>query len=531
MYQAYINNQLFFDTDSSLDEVSLVSASLSLEAGTAGTFTFDIAPNNIAYSSLATLTDYVDLYRDTDLIFSGRVYSISEGFNTVLTVVCEGMLAVLNDSVIRPMIFNDTLSALVTEFITQHNAQVESAKQLTLGNITVDDVTIYRNFEAYTSFMERMQDLVDTFGGYIGIRKSLGVLYIDWLDGYSTANSQTIDFGNNLLDVQQEQNASDIITVLIPLGAEIEQNDGTRTRLNIANLPIQSGADYLEDSDGITEFGRIVGTAIWDDVTVDTNLRAKGIAYLNEQSKSKVSITVNAVDLAGINQGIDAFEVGTVIHVNSEAHGLSDDFTCLSQSLNLLDPAQDVLVLSNLQYGYIRRNARTLTRLTETQNSIVTNYARNEEVTTTANSLQQQITQNSTAIEQNANDITLRATAEDLNSLASQLAELQVASDNISLYFGEDGLLSTWFTFDASSLTIGKAESEYHTTQDNTSYSIVDSADNVLFTVTPDGTKQETAEVERQVRFTYGGEGQWAIREAEYIVGVGVNLNDVWIGG
>lgn len=531
MYKAYINDNLFFDTDSLLDEYSLISASLELEAGTAGMFQFDIAPNNVAYSTLNTLTSYVDLYRDSELVFSGRVYSISEGFNTCLTVICEGLLTILNDSIIRPRTYNDALSGILTRFLYEHNSQVGSDKQVQLGEITVDDVIIYRNYEMYSSTMERLQDLADTFGGYFSIRKSGGSLYLDWTAEYDTRNSQSIDFGQNLLDVHQEQNASDIITVLIPLGAEIEQNDGTRTRLTIAGVQEQQGLDYLEDADGIAEFGRIVGTVEWDDVTVDTNLRQKGIAYLNAQSQSRVSITVNAVDLAGINQSIDAFKVGTIIRVTSEAHGLADDFTCLSQTLNLLDPSQDVLVLSNLQYGYITRQARAMRKLVETQNSIVSNYALNTELSTTANTLQQQITTNTTAIEQNANDITLRATTEDLNALASQLAELQVQSDNISLYFGEDGLLSTWFKFDADSLTIGKADSEYHTEQDNESYSIVDSSGNILFTVTPDGTKQETADVDRQVRFSYGGAGQWAIREGEYIQGVGVNLNDVWIGG
>lgn len=537
MYTAYLNNNIFFKSDSTLDALALVSAELYKEVGTAGTFTFKIAPTNSVYSTIKNLADYVDVFRDDDLIFSGRVYSIDGEFNTVLTVTCEGLFAVLNDSVLRPAIFNESITDLITDFITQHNAQVGAEKQLTLGTINIPekDNIIFRQYENHNTTMERLLDLQETYGGYMGVEKSNGDLLFNWTT-ITTNATQRVNFGDNLLDVEQSENAADLISVLVPLGAEVEQSDGTRRRINL--LDVQEYAvldqDYLEDADAIAEYGRVVGYQIWDDVTVPENLVQKGTDYLADVSTGTVSITVSAVDLAAIDTSIDAFEIGTRIFVHSDAHGLNQYFNCLSQDLNLLDPSGDILTLGTTQYGYIGRQNRKISKLEQTQDSIIANYALNTDVSATnaaVDDLTERVTQNSTAIDQNAQDITLRATTTDLNALSAQVAALQLASDNISVYFGDNGYISTWFTFDANSLTIGKTDAEYHTEQDNQSYSIVNSAGVVLFTVTPEGTKQETAEVEKQVKFSYGGAGQWAIREASYIPGVGVNLNDVWIGG
>lgn len=541
MYKAYLNNQIFFDTNSDLKELSLISADLYREVGTAGTFTFKISPYNAQYSSVQNIADYVDVYRDNTLLFSGRVYSIEGEFNTVLKVTCEGLFALFNDSVIRPFTFNDTVAALITELISQHNAQVGADKQITVGTIGIAESSniVYRAYEDYTSTMQRLLDLQDTFGGYMSVDKVNGALVFNWAAAITDEASQRIDFGANLLDVTQTEDASQIVTVLVPLGAEIEEENGLRRRINLLDVQeyYQQGIDYIENASAIAEYGRIVGTYTWDDVTVPEHLVGKATEYLNSVSARTVSINVRAVDLAAINTSVDAFEVGTRIFVKSDAHGLNQYFNCLVQELNLVDPTSDELVLGTTQYGYIGRQNKIINKLEATQNTIIANYAINSEVAgleNEVNNLTQQVTQNTTEIEQNANEINLRATTTDFNTLAQKVAELEVTSDNIAFYFGDgtdEGMFNTWYQFTEDKLIIGKANADLHTEQDNDSYSIVDGADNVLFTITPDGTKQETAEVEKQVKFSYNGAAQWAIREANYIQGVGVNLNDVWIGG
>ena len=539
MYTAYHNDQLFYSSASSVNEIQLISGEVQLTAGAAGTFTFTIAPDNMAYTTIDKMKSYIDVYRDDELIFAGRVYSVQESFDKILTVTCEGLFAVLNDSVVRPGIWNGTLAALISEIVLNHNAQVDSAKQIEVGTLLVEDDYVFRQYDQYTSTMERLQELVDSYGGYMSIRKENNTLYLDWTEEYTGEGSQHIDFGENLLDVTQATDASELITVLVPLGAEIEDPiTGVSSRLTIAGIQEQLGRDYIEKTSAINRYGRIVGIMTWDDVTVDTKLLQKATAYLNKHSQSILSINVNAVDLGAIDLSIDKFKVGTKIWVESAPHNISQYCICLAQHLNLVDPSADQMVLGAEQKGYLKRQSSKLNKLIRQTNSIVCDYATNSKLTETNNNvtaLTEVIENYYTMIEQNAEAINLRATIETTDELSGRLSsvesDLEVTADNISMYFGEDGAISTWYSFDEDKMIIGKSGSKIHTEQDNDSYAIVDSDDNVLLEITPEGTRQETAEVERQVKFSYGGAAQWAIREAKYISGIGVNLNDVWIGG
>ena len=113
-------------------------------------------------------------------------------------------------------------------------------------------------------------DLVDSYGGYMTVTKQNDVLYFDWRESIAGLNQQGINFGQNLLDLTQEESAAELVTILVPLGAQIENEDGTNTRLTIA--AVNDGKDYIENAEGIAEYGQVVGIQIWDNVTVDTIL-------------------------------------------------------------------------------------------------------------------------------------------------------------------------------------------------------------------------------------------------------------------
>ena len=161
-FSARLDNETFFSTALDLNEYTLTSAQLNNSITEAGTFTFIMSQCNAAYSKLCELKSMIDVYRDDTLLWSGRVYSITEQMDTQLKVVCEGMLAVFNDSVARPFIYNDTVSKLVSAFVESHNEQVETAKQIKSINITIDekDNIIYREFEACENTMTRLKDLL-----------------------------------------------------------------------------------------------------------------------------------------------------------------------------------------------------------------------------------------------------------------------------------------------------------------------------------------------------------------------------------
>ena len=526
MYTAYLNDTLFFSTSSNLNSLKLASAQLNLQAGQAGTFVFQVAPDNVAYSSFAKLTSYIDVYRDTVLIFSGRVIEIMEGFNLIRTITCEGLLAILADSVFRPVTFNDTLQNLVQEMITSHNNQVESAKQLTIGTITIEDEYVYRAYEDYESTISRLMDLAESYGGYMTVTRQGSTLYFDWRDSIAGLNSQGIDFGTNLLDITQDEAATDIITVLVPLGAEIENEDGTSQRLTIAG--VNNGNDYITNQSGINEFGKVVGINIWDDVTVDSILLSKAQAYLNAHSISRVSINVNAADLAFTDDMIDYFMIGQTIHVKSAAHGIDSNFVALEQQLNLLDPSVNRMVLGTTVKGYIstlQKSVKTNKALVE---SVVHDYVTND----TVSELNEQLAEQSSLIQQNADSITsvVETVNGTITGITDRLTAVEQTSESWSAYVSENGEVLTYLRLDASGLWIGRSEDPIQLLETNSAIKFVDGNNNALLEINTEGVITPSVSASEQVAFLSGSTPEWAIRKGAVVNGKH-NLNDLWIGG
>lgn len=525
-YTAYLDNNLFFSTSSNLNNLALLSAELDLHAGQAGTFTFRLAPDNVAYNSFSKLTSFVDVYRDTVLLFSGRVIDIAEDFTLIRTITCEGLLAVLADSVFRPVTFNDTLQSLVQAMIDSHNAQVDASKQLTIGTITIEDEYVYRAYEEYATTIERLMDLVDSYGGYMTVTKQGNALYFDWRDQIAGLNQQGINFGENLLDLTQQETAAEIMTILVPLGAQIENEDGTNTRLTIES--VNNGLDYIENVDGIAEFGPVVGIQIWDDVTVPSILKSKAQAWLNAQSVNKVSINVSAADIAFTDSTMDYFQIGQTIHVKSAVHGIDANFVALEQYLNLLDPAQNQMVLGNTVKGYISTLSKAVKSNTALVESVIHDYVTNQ----TVSDINAQLAEQSSLIQQNADSIatTVTALTNTLNGLQTQMTAVQQTANSWSVFVNENGETLTYMRVDAQGLWIGRAQDPIKLLETNSAIKFVDGNGNALLEINTEGIITPSVSASEQVAFLSGSTPEWAIRKGAVINGKH-NLNDLWIGG
>ena len=439
-YQAYRDGALFFDTTKAYEGYQVTAASVELKIGAAGAFTITVAPQNIAYGAFNRLVDSVAVYRDGSEIFYGRVYGVSSQFNSLQTIECEGYLAVLNDSLFPPVTWESSLELLVAAIVANHNSQCPGWP-LEVGQLDFSDDYTYRAYEQYKSSKERLDDLRDSYGGYFEIRHEDDVAYLDWID-YDTesdAGSQSIDFGSNLLDLTQEATADDIITVLIPIGAEYTETttdedtgEEIETTANVDITSVNGGLNYVVDEDAVATFGYIWGTYEWEDVTEPENLLVKAWAYLAEQSKSRVTIDVTAVDLANIDDTIDHFWPGAWVQVTSEPHGIDDAFLCTYISFNLLDPSEDKITLGGEREGYVSSAAENLTNTTKTLESVRANYATNADLA----AVLEQVTTNSTLISQNAEAIELNATS--ITELGDQVTELSASLEETA-----EGLTAT----------------------------------------------------------------------------------------
>ncbi len=368
---------LFFDANSPSKEYQLINPVLKLEIGKAGSFTFTIPTTNIEYDKFEDLISFVDVYRvnkgETKLIFSGRVFSHKKDFYNRIEVTCEGLLALFNDSVQYPLQFTGvTLETILRSFLTQHNNFVDDYKKIELGNVNVTDEYMTRLFERTVYTIDRLNDLVDSYGGYMSVRKDQtdNKLYLDYVSSYDDELAdQSIHFGDNLLDITQESNIDGFITVIVPYGAQMTNEDGSYYNVDISS--VNGGKKELENPDLIAQFGRIVGTVEWPNVTDASILKHKAKQYVEAATNTpSVTISVTAVDMAKANSDIRFFEPGQNILVYSEAHNIARYFVAASQELHLLDPASNRMVLGDQYNGFI---SQTKNASTSNYNSIVNN--------------------------------------------------------------------------------------------------------------------------------------------------------------
>lgn len=339
----------------------LVSAVLSKSTTTYDSFTFDIDPTHAMYTEIEPYTCFVKVTRpDKGLtLFEGRVLTYSDSMDSSGTVqkeaVCEGLEGFLHDSV-QPWkeFHNTTPKDFLQELITEHNRQVESYKQITLGTVTVTNSTdnVYRFTDDTQDTWANIQDkLVSRLGGEMRIRNEGGKLFLDYEPEISSECTQRIELSHNMVSSSRNVDPTEIVTVLKPLGATQErQNSDGSTDVSSPHLTIASvnnGSDYLRDEALINQFGIHVKTETWEDVTTPQALLAKGRAFLDAQKAIKYQLQAGYIDLSFLEETIGMIECGSYVSIVNQLEGLYATERIVAMSLDLLNIADSTITLSD----------------------------------------------------------------------------------------------------------------------------------------------------------------------------------------
>ena len=346
MYTADIDGLTLYDP---VNGFILEEAKVKQELGKVGSFDFTIRPDHPAYPYIEKMKSVVTVREGSRIVFRGRVLNTEEGFHNELSVECESDLAYLLDSTVRPYEYQGDMAGMLSQLVQSHNERVDDWKKFTIGNITVTDTNDYVHYSStqYPTTWDEIQDkLIDTHGGYLQVRYSGSVTYLDYLDDTSLLSNQPVKFGLNLLDFGRKITGEDVYTVIIPLGAKIESEGAegeTEERLTIES--VNNGLDYLYDEDAVEAYGWIEHVEEWDDVTQAANLKTKAAAALAQNIMLGSEISVTAVDLSGLGYDYSSFQLGTYVKVESEPHGLSATFLVSELSIDLNDPSGSELCL------------------------------------------------------------------------------------------------------------------------------------------------------------------------------------------
>ena len=343
MYRVYCDGQLLYH--SKLENLKIFNPSVQLELNKTGSFEFGIYSDHPRYSMIRKMKSIITVFQDDFLMFRGRVLDDEIGWHNEKTIICEGDMAFLLDSVLRPFSFAGTPGEFLAYVLTLHNAQVDESKQFQIGTVTVEGFVNYDATDYITTKDTIDKELVEPLGGYLMTRFVDGVAYLDYLKEINLLSPQTIKFGENLLDLKRIRKGEDIATVVIPLGAKLKDEEGKDTNLRLTIEAVNGGADFIQDDAAISQFGVIVKTVIFDEIADAEELKQKGQAHLSDSVNQWETVELTAADLATVDTNFTSFHLGTQVRAESKPHGLDQRFLVSKLTIKLLDPAANKMTL------------------------------------------------------------------------------------------------------------------------------------------------------------------------------------------
>lgn len=256
MYSLYLSNKLesgdveetlIFSSNVPSETLALISPSLDVESGAAGSLDFTVPPSNNAYNLVEMMRTEVIFKINDKEMWRGRVLNTDTDFYNQMKVEVEGEMSYLNDTYQPQKEYdNTTLRQFLETVISIHNKKVTDEngnpigpidKRFEVGAIYVEDVvdaTVNEMFRKsdYDTTMSCLKSVANTYKGYFIVRwytdevTGKRTRKLDFVKNFVDTCSQSIDFGHNLLDFNKAYNMQDLCTVAMPIGAKMEDKAG-----------------------------------------------------------------------------------------------------------------------------------------------------------------------------------------------------------------------------------------------------------------------------------------------------------------
>ena len=475
-YRIFCDDYVLYDSD--LNEFQLGNPVLKQELNAVDELSFTIYPNHPYFNNISKLSSEIRAYRDNDMLFKGRVISSELEFRGEKKIVCEGVLAFLLDTIIRPFDFpndeqfsdfdpddNNAIEYFLNWILNCHNLQAKDFQKIQLGEVTVTDPNNYlsRSSIEYLSSREVINSrLLKSYGGYLVIREENGVNHLDYLedfthDGTKSGNklvcTQKIEFSKNLIDLTEEISGADIKTGIIPLGARLEDESGNQTDeyLTIESLPdseLSSGiiktGDHILNTNLAKNYGVIYEVVKWEDVRVPENLQSKALSYLADSIKFKSEITIKAIDLKLTNDQIGAFKIGEYIRCQSSPHGIDDLYLLQKISIDMKNPQNTTIELNKSSLTFtdkVLENKKSTDNIITRVDRVERGYLNSGSVIDIAN----ETIEKSSAFEQQSSAI-----MSQVSELYTKSTDFETYKSNVATQFIQT---SEDFTYQFSNLT------------------------------------------------------------------------------
>lgn len=345
-------------------DAQISAGTLKEESGQSPTLSLTIQPTHPLWDSFNRDTVMLPnrevelLEVETSLVlFRGRVRAISMEFDGSKKLTCEGAMAYLNDTTVRPYKTYDTdeiecevnapaeANKLFEWFIEQHNAHVMNAcEKFRIGvNAGVNFGKLQRGTGTRPSTLKEMRDKLEkACGGWLRVRYDSTGSIIDWLPNTGAAEAvQKVELGSNLLDLDTQVDGKDIFTAIVPVGKTGKGEDEHKVNVSAETAYVPFGfaiqGDAVVDMTAVEKYGLIEKMMSYD-LDKPQALADKAVADL-AAGKLDDSIEVSAFDLHNLNEQTLPIDFLDRVFVKSEPHGIERYMICSGRTINLTNPA------------------------------------------------------------------------------------------------------------------------------------------------------------------------------------------------
>lgn len=325
------------------NEYIAINPILTEEKNKVPTLSFQIAYGNNVYDSIKN-GDIITAEENGSISFRGRVDKISMDFRKTKKIDCVGEFTFMIDTVIRPFdAFTGTVQQMLTALVTSHNVCADSDKQFVVGDVENVGFHEFKN-ENFVSTMDYIQNnIIKAIGGSVYFdsdqngNRRINYKYTP------AASTQIIMYGQNMLDMSNSVDYADVYTVLLPVG---------KNGLTISS--VTGGSDFLANEEAVNLYGRR-----WKVINYDTEdaqeLFDMAIADVNKGALVIPSMSIKAFDLSNMGVGIEQFQVGHMVNIYSEVHGLDLIMEVQKITRNLLNPTNSEITIGDTSKGMSSR--------------------------------------------------------------------------------------------------------------------------------------------------------------------------------
>ena len=363
----YIDGHVVYDP---VFGAHILDGKLTLKENEIDSLTLTVDQENWLYGNTGTFLTHVSVYQDDLLIFRGRLLDITREmkdngeFNQ--TFVFESIANYLKDSIQRfKKVQNTTPEQFFRNLIDFHNSQVPDYKKFVVGKVEVTNSTdnVYRYVDYVDTWTTIKDKLLSRLGGIVTVVYSKGVNYINYLSYNDSKRTHVYDnnivIGTNMKSLSNQEDPTEVITRLVPLGATIQDDtenadtDAASPRTTIAS--VNGGVDYIDIPDLQEQFGIINGTHTWDDVHQPNILLTKAKQFIAKQASVKNSYTIAAVELPNY----DDFLVSNSYLVINDRVMVAKQLRVIQKEIDFNSPYSSTLTVGDRAFSLSRYQLET----------------------------------------------------------------------------------------------------------------------------------------------------------------------------